>query len=168
VSAIRRNFELNGIRSGAVVSVALGETSGSGDLLVTKWDGGSSLSSAAIPADERVEHRPVTVAALDDLVRSEKMRPPTFVKIDVEGAELDVLRGMTSTLAEFQPTLVYEVDDANSTMLARRWAELDRLVGSLGYEVTHLADSYSNVHWYVGHSLATPRGSSPAPSSVRS
>ena len=41
----------------------------------------------------------------DDLVQSERLSPPDVVKIDVEGAELSVLRGLEQTLKECR--LVY-------------------------------------------------------------
>lgn len=34
---------------------------------------------------------------------------PTFVKIDVEGAELSVVRGLESTLRKFRPTILLEI-----------------------------------------------------------
>lgn len=37
--------------------------------------------------------------ALDDLILKAKLKPPTHVKIDVDGSEVSVLRGMAKTLA---------------------------------------------------------------------
>jgi FkbM family methyltransferase len=155
-AAIRRNAKLNGLENLSVFEVALAEKSGSGELFLTKWDGGSSLSAATIPAAEPIEQRTVRVAALDDLIATEGLRPPTLVKIDVEGAEQGVIRGMLKTVARFKPVVLYEVDDGDKTSLERRWADLDHFVAGLGYSVTHLENSYPNVHWHVGHSLAVP------------
>jgi len=49
----------------------------------------------------------VAVTPLDELVAAWK--PPTFVKIDVEGAELAVLSGGLRTLSEHRPTVLIEV-----------------------------------------------------------
>lgn len=46
----------------------------------------------------------------DDLLRDEQ---PTFIKIDTEGFELRVLRGLVETLARHRPTVFVEVEDAN-------------------------------------------------------
>lgn len=43
----------------------------------------------------------------------DELPPPTFVKIDVEGAELSVLRGATRLLSEVRPTVYIEVDGSN-------------------------------------------------------
>lgn len=46
----------------------------------------------------------VRTAPLDDEVRG----PIVFVKIDVEGAEYDVLRGAEQTLARYEPVVLFE------------------------------------------------------------
>lgn len=52
----------------------------------------------------------VTATTLDACVYGDApIRPPNVVKIDVEGAELDVLKGAMRTLSEFHPTLFIEV-----------------------------------------------------------
>ena len=50
----------------------------------------------------------MTGITIDTLVRALGLRP-TFVKIDVEGAEHFVLQGMLNTLREYQPTLMLEL-----------------------------------------------------------
>ena len=45
----------------------------------------------------------VTVVPLDQLVAEQQLTPPDFMKIDVEGAELSVLRGAAGTLNESRP-----------------------------------------------------------------
>lgn len=156
-AAIRRNVRLNGLRNVSVFEVAVEEQSRTGSLYVTKWDGGSSLSTVAVAPADFVEQRTVQVMSLDQLIESNRLRPPRLVKVDVEGAELGVFRGMLKTIEAFRPTLVYEVDDGDRAAFVRRWKVLDDFVTALGYRVTHLEDSYSNTNWYVGHSLAVPR-----------
>jgi FkbM family methyltransferase len=158
--AIRRNAGLNDFAHVQVFDVAIDEAKRTGELFVTKWDGGSSLSTAAVAPADALEQRAVDVVSLDELVESRRLRPPTLVKIDVEGAELGALRGMQDTLRRHRPIVVFEVDDGDHGALIRRWKELDDFVTGLGYDVTHLENSYRNIHWFVGHSLALPRRSS--------
>ncbi len=49
----------------------------------------------------------VRTVALDDLAAAGDFRP-SFIKMDIEGAELDALRGMSRLLAEVRPVLVLE------------------------------------------------------------
>jgi FkbM family methyltransferase len=52
---------------------------------------------------------PVTVARLDTLLEQGAVPPPDLIKIDVEGAEVRLLRGATHTLKRYAPKLVIEL-----------------------------------------------------------
>lgn len=69
---------------------------------------------------------------LDSLIDSETVVPPQVMKIDVEGAELDVLRGGAATIGRFRPRLFVE---AHSPELARDCASF---LEALGYSVSVL------------------------------
>ena len=47
----------------------------------------------------------VRMVSLDDLVSEGELQPPEYIKIDVEGAEYDVLRGAEKIIEKFRPTL---------------------------------------------------------------
>lgn len=53
----------------------------------------------------------VETKPLDDLIHE----PVNVVKIDVEGAELKVLRGMTRILREYRPVVILEIEEENLT-----------------------------------------------------
>jgi len=53
------------------------------------------------------ERHPVSIVTLDSLL--ELSAPPAMIKIDVEGAEADVLRGATRLLHEIKPAIYIEV-----------------------------------------------------------
>jgi FkbM family methyltransferase len=52
------------------------------------------------------EMRTVPVMSIDLLVNS--LRPPNVLKIDVEGAEMDVLNGGEATISRFRPAILIE------------------------------------------------------------
>lgn len=68
---------------------------GSEDTTV-KFSGNGSSSAASDTGDQLIRIR-----RLDDL----KLAAPSFVKMDIEGAELAAITGAKSTIAEFAPTL---------------------------------------------------------------
>lgn len=70
------------------------------------------------PAAEQVD-----VHRLDDICRSH--RRPDFVKVDVEGAELDVVGGARKTLAESRPIWLFEMHFAESWRLVPDFLESD-------------------------------------------
>jgi len=155
--AIRANAAINRFdRLIRVHEVAVGRSTATAELTIARWDGGGSLSPSAVRPEEALSRRMVSVVALDDYIGANGLRAPTVVKIDVEGLEMDVIDGMSSTIGRFMPTVLYEVDDATRTGLDRRWSELDARLAGLGYTVRRLQDSYPNRGWFVGHSVALP------------
>lgn len=59
----------------------------------------------------------VPVVAIDSLIKSDSLRP-SFVKVDVEGFEYEVLKGMSATLSEIKPGLMIEVTQNPREVLA--------------------------------------------------
>ncbi len=84
--------------------------------------------------------------AIDDLIRDRNYRAPDIVKIDVEGDELKVLRGMQSTLMRVRPKLIIEVHSKNLM-----YACIEFLLAS-GYDVKSV-----DVGW-LGRVLPEQRG----------
>jgi FkbM family methyltransferase len=76
----------------------------------------------------------VPLRRLDDVVADE-LRQITFIKIDVEGAELDVLRGAMTTLRRYRPALLIEIEQRHSTGPI---TDTFSFVESLGYGGTFL------------------------------
>ena len=64
----------------------------------------------------------VPTLSLDTLLES--LSPPSFVKIDVEGAELAVLEGAKRLLREVRPSVYIEVDEASGEAVFALFAQL--------------------------------------------
>lgn len=156
VESIRDNAKINQLENISSFEVAVGQTNGTDELLLTEWDGGATLSTSVVKPSEPSSRRNVRVVALDDFIQEERLRIPTVVKIDVEGLELDVIQGMARTISKSKPVLLFEIDDGNLDSFCRRWQELDQLITSFGYRIIHLEESYPGMKWNVGHSLALP------------
>ncbi|MFA9269442.1 MAG: FkbM family methyltransferase [Baekduiaceae bacterium] len=90
-----------------VHEVALSDGAGAAEFLhVRENPGYSGLRRGSYPAPYTPQPITVRRARLDDLVRDDHV--PRLVKIDVEGAELEVLRGGARTLARHRPVIVFE------------------------------------------------------------
>src|SRR3712207_169094 len=93
------------------------------------------LGAARVPPDERARLRAgaytVDGVALDDHLLGRGIRPD-FVKLDAEGAELDILTGMQRILREVGPVIAMEVGDYDGMQSPATAASLDRLE-ALGY-----------------------------------
>lgn len=159
---IARNCALNRIANVAIFQKAIGERTGKAELILARCAGGATLASVARPPDatQSVE---VDLISLDDALDSHHLYPPTLVKIDVEGAELDCLRGMRNALRLYQPVLVYEIDDRTPEGLKDKQRACERFLVDAGYEVRELPTSYQGIDWEVRHFIATAAGAIPHP-----
>ncbi len=92
------------------------------------------------PSDEQTRYdlveagaENVSVETLDGLVRQFDLPQPTIVKIDVEGAERDVLRGATATITNAMPALIVEYSCVNCTNAGYDRREIYDTIAGIGY-----------------------------------
>jgi FkbM family methyltransferase len=106
---LRRNIESNKLTNIELWPVAASDAGGEAVIRVS-----GNLATASLVWHR---HEPsaiklsVNTVMIDDLVDTEKIPLPKFVKIDVEGAEGAVLRGMHRTIAAARPVLFIECSD---------------------------------------------------------
>lgn len=151
----RANLAANDFGQALVIARAVGPTTGISALQLARYSGGHALAGADAPPD-KVHEVPVEVVRLDDFAAQPGVRPPDFVKIDVEGLELPVLDGMEGLLRQHRPVLLVELDDATPAGHAHKAAALQDRLAALGYRVERLADAYRDIDWVVSHWHATP------------
>jgi FkbM family methyltransferase len=94
---LQENLKLNGLSNFHCYRKALGDRSGQATLYASKVIGNSSLVQHGQPGDagETVE-----VITGDEFVKAEGVPVPRVVKIDVEGFEFAVIKGLRTTLAQ--------------------------------------------------------------------
>jgi FkbM family methyltransferase len=146
---IRSNVVLNGLPNVEVVEKAVGAEHGTAQLQVVDDQSWSKLVAAGEhPFTERVMD--IEVVAIDDLV-ADGFKPPTVVKIDVEGFELPVLEGMRKTIAEHKPVIICELHDTH--------VEFVEFMDEVGYRVVNLEGPASILEQGASaHALALPPG----------
>ncbi|MGF1521522.1 MAG: FkbM family methyltransferase [Leptolyngbyaceae cyanobacterium] len=152
---IQRHAKLNGFAQVTVLATAVTDTNGRGELLLAHHAGGATLATVGTPPDYK-GHLDVSLASIDHLIANQQLRPPTVVKVDVEGAEINVLRGMAQTLAAHKPVLIYEIDDGDRTAFQHKNAIVETFIRQNGYQILPLAKAYATKSWHVSHSLALP------------
>jgi len=101
----------------------------------------SSLNSGVYGASGRTAPSEVPLARLDDAVSIEGPRV-SLIKVDVQGHELEVLRGAGALISHHRPVLILEHED-NLFFLAseanRRKADLKELLQRLRYETLYVS-----------------------------
>jgi FkbM family methyltransferase len=115
--------------------LALGAGAGEAEFChFRKLEGWSGLRRSPEISDERgdPEYITVTVSTLDTELDG---RDPRVVKIDVEGAELEVLQGGRALLVRARPLVVFEHVAPAAALYGSRSEEIWDLFAELGYEV---------------------------------
>ena len=97
---------LNGFERVRVLRCLLGQEGGEAALFVPQY----SVHASVVSRSSDSRKIPCRVYALDELVQSGAIPAPDVIKIDVEGAELDVFRGARGVLKKHKPTILFESD----------------------------------------------------------
>lgn len=107
---VLKNIKIKNVNA---YNIALSNRSGVADLLVPKGSKGFSNQGASL-SNIKVggEHKSVSVISkcLDDYNFSNV----SFIKIDVEGHEHEVIEGATATINKFKPTMVIEMEEKHN------------------------------------------------------
>lgn len=75
----------------------------------------------------------VECVTIDEMFETLKLDSLDVVKIDTEGAELNILKGGKKTLTEFKPSILLEFDDKNTAQFGYRRDDIVELLRSYGY-----------------------------------
>ena len=122
---LRRHIELNRLSNCTVVDVAVSDISG-----LRRFDPTVHDSAGHFSNDGAISVQAVT---LDEfLSKGNGVRPPNAMKINAEGAEMEVLRGGRTILTEYAPTLFL------STHSDEIHQECSQFLTSLGYSLRYL------------------------------
>ena len=141
--ATQTNARLNGLQQVQALHSAAGAASGEQEVIVTQDSLWTRLASVGEhPLEVRRDR--VAVTSVDDLARRLELPAIDVVKIDVEGAELDVLAGMARVLAEQRPFVIAEMHDRNAEFCRAMAAARYRVVNLDGLEA--VPEAGANVH----------------------
>jgi FkbM family methyltransferase len=158
---IRTNLELNGFSQVSVRNAAVSEAAGSLELAGPPGGGGRSTGVDEIQrlyrsAGQDLEAITVAVVSIDDETSNGSLPDPDFVKIDVEGMEYHVLRGMAATISRRKPRLFVEIHGAGlEAKQANALRVVELLIGH-GYSLHHVesgrpVDLATSKHAREGH-----------------
>jgi FkbM family methyltransferase len=135
------NISLNGFSNIHVNPFALGKETGSAILHII--DPVNTGMATLYPEEtglifSSIKQSQVSCQVLDDYVREKDITRLDMMKIDVEGAELNVLEGGRETLERFHPKLLMELNPGH---LARAGATADSifaLLSKYGYSIARI------------------------------
>ncbi|MGH2707175.1 MAG: FkbM family methyltransferase [Actinomycetota bacterium] len=133
-SALRRSIDSAALETIALVPLALGSRRSRMALRQSLWMAESDICAATLFGDGP-EICVADVVAYDQWKSENGVEALDLIKIDVEGGEIEVLRGMGASIQECQPrAIVLEVDTGHLERAGTTVAELHALIDELGYE----------------------------------
>ena len=97
VAFLKRHVALNKLENVTVIEAAASQTSGE-----AYFDLGASSAMGHLADSGEIR---VTKVSLDEMLAEGALRPPDYMKVDVEGAEYEVLQGARKLLEEHHPIL---------------------------------------------------------------
>jgi FkbM family methyltransferase len=136
LSILEENKCINGLSSMHIFPFALSNKEASVEIAFA--GSGSTLVENFSGRIKKKDRRIVRSAKLDDIVQTEKLNPPHFIKIDVEGHELLVFKGAEQTIKSHLPVLfveiVYSLNNLGRPFINKYFEETFAFLKSCGYE----------------------------------
>ena len=112
VAFLRKHVALNKMENISVIEAAVSDHAGEAAFQLGASD---SMGHLGENGDIKVQ-----LVCLDEWLAKGKLSPPDFIKIDVEGAEYDVLNGARNLLSQYRPILFLDTHqrEAHNATLA--------------------------------------------------
>ncbi|HEY3938719.1 MAG TPA: FkbM family methyltransferase [Bryobacteraceae bacterium] len=135
---LQQNVTLNRLTNVIVRDVGLGSKPGTLELV--SWDlmpggssGDSNVAQSLKESNVATRSEAVRISTIDDEIRESKLPKPDFIKVDIEGMEIDALRGGAQTIREHRPALFLEMHGETMNLKRAKAAEIVAYLLSLGY-----------------------------------
>jgi len=131
----------------AVNCCAAGETAGMAKLYVTREAGQSTMVARYKSAPEIASIAEVPVVRLDSYIAERRLGRIALIKIDAEGFELPVLKGLSRYLGAGgqRPPILCEIAPRAYPLMGRKPGELAAYMSAFGYKACDLVDASTPV-----------------------
>lgn len=139
--AIKKNEQNNVV----LTQTALSEKTGRVTMNIAKTENMAALNTIGNithPAAQEGDFQKVEVPldTIDNYVGNKDLKRLDLIKIDVEGAELMVIKGATETLKRFKPQIICEFSDLTTKGFGYRAQDIFRWLTQRGYQAYRITD----------------------------
>lgn len=136
--ALCANIALNSLRNVYAFNKAVGAKEG--HVYIPSMDYESTNNFGGVSVKENIQGEKIQLVKLDDFLEIDSCK---LIKIDVEGMEIDVLKGAVNIISKFSPILYLENDRVEKSK------ELIEYLWSLDYELYwHLPKLFNVANFY--------------------
>jgi FkbM family methyltransferase len=155
------NIRLNGLKNVCVRKVGIGSKAEVATMVASPLMlGGASVEpdtvAGLINSREPVLSEQISITSLDDDIREMGLPAPDFIKIDIEGGELDALVGARHTLITHKPQLFLEMHGETMNLKRKNVAAIVACLHELGYRGIRHVESGAGIT--VGNSALAAEG----------
>ncbi|HMO61355.1 MAG TPA: FkbM family methyltransferase [Ferruginibacter sp.] len=117
------------------INDAMGSSSGSITFYASDEEADNSNSLISYKEDRKLNGVEVNINTIDNFVASRKLCHVDFIKIDVEGAEYDTLRGGMAVLKKFRPAFILAIHPEPIAKKGDRLQDIYDLLTALNYNI---------------------------------
>lgn len=139
LNRLRENVSLNNLANVRILDLALGDCEMETEIHFAPDAIGLATLRKDLAQEYSCAYRfypyRITVVPLDKLVEMQQLPSPHLLKIDVEGFELQVLRGARSTLAKAHPRSFLELHGNTAAEKHEIWMQIFDLLSSFDYDI---------------------------------
>jgi len=136
-SELAANSSLNDCGNLEACSAALGNVEGAVTLFLPGIDFGAGAASQFLDLGERIE---VPMRRLDDFLEEKGVNHVDFIKADVEGGELNLLRGAEGLLARCHPRILLEIVDIHCRRFGHNPQDVIQFLTARGFRGKYISD----------------------------
>lgn len=153
---LKINVSINELGNAMVYDLALGEKDSTIQFNIYPKDFCNSGMSSKYMETSNTRKIDVVQKTLDTFVQAEGLEKIDFIKMDIQGAEMDMLLGSSITITKFKPTIFTEAcEPYNDTkLLYRKLKEWGYIVHLIGEHTTRIMESESDIkdgNWLAIH-----------------
>jgi FkbM family methyltransferase len=133
----RKNMALNKVYNVTLFPMALSDAESEAEFNIhtDSWNQGTfSLNNT-----DGNHKQLVSVKVADNIPEIEALRSLAFIKIDVEGYEYHVLRGLALTLKKHRPRIIFEYDDNYWAATGQSMIDCHKFLSDLGYQMYQIS-----------------------------
>jgi len=109
IEIFRKNISLNEKLGDRITIIPYALSDKSGDTITYHYNGPGTSIKSRKTQKKLHKNQTVTTITIDDFVKENELDRVDFIKMDIEGSELNALKGAVKTIQEFRPKLAISV-----------------------------------------------------------
>ncbi len=137
VPVLKQTISINQ-QNGAVEAVneAMGKETGMITFYISDEEADNSNSIISYKEDRKLNGVEVCINTIDNFVKARNLDRVDFIKIDVEGAEFDTIRGGIETFKQFQPCIILAIHPEPIAKKGDKLEDIYDFLLSMNYNIT--------------------------------